>query len=69
MAATYPRPVPVPLIAPLAASGSHTIKLVRQARAGSSPDDPDVAAVESAYTFFSCRRWTRREPRASRRSG
>ena len=44
--------VPGSLIAPLAGAGRLTIDLIREARGGALPDDPDVAAERRASTYF-----------------
>ena len=44
--------IPGPLIEPLAAAGRRTIEMMREARAGALPEDPDLGAEDRAYTFF-----------------
>jgi hypothetical protein len=51
-ATTFLKTVPPHLIEPLAHSGLYTIQLVRAARAGSLPNDPDELTGEAAWSFF-----------------
>ena len=44
--------VPASLIEPLAVSGRHTLELIHRARANSLPNDPDLVAEMSAFSFF-----------------
>ena len=55
-ATTFLKSVPPFLIEPLAHSGLQTIKLIRAARAGALPNDPDELTEEKAWSFFIC--WT-----------
>ena len=40
------------MIEPLTEAGRRTIGLIRTAKAGALPKDPDLAAEDKAYTFF-----------------
>ena len=44
--------MPPNLIEPLAHAGLHTIPLIRVARAGALPDDPDELNEERAWSFL-----------------
>jgi hypothetical protein len=51
-AATYYPRVPESLIQPLVAAGAHTVDLIQQA-AAANPEEPDLAAENRAYTYYS----------------
>lgn len=55
-ATTFLKSVPPELIEPLAHSGLYTIQLIRNARAGALPNDPDEVAEDKASSFFT--QWT-----------
>jgi hypothetical protein len=44
--------IPATLIDALAAAGRRTIELIKEARAGALPNDPDLVAASRAYTYF-----------------
>jgi hypothetical protein len=50
-AAYYPR-VPESILQPLVAAGEHTVELIQEA-AAANPDEPDLAAENRAYTYYS----------------
>ncbi len=51
-ATTFLKTVPPSLIEPLAHTGLQTIPLIRAARAGALPDDPDEVSEEQAWSFL-----------------
>lgn len=51
-ATTFLKSVPPFLMEPLAHSGLQAIKLIRAARAGALPNDPDELTEEKAWSFF-----------------
>lgn len=51
-ATTILEQTPASLVEPLAAAGKLAIELVKEARAGALPGDPDLPAEERAWTFF-----------------
>jgi hypothetical protein len=51
-ATTFLKSVPTSLIEPLAQTGLQTIQLIRAARAGSLPNDPDEFTEEKASSFY-----------------
>jgi hypothetical protein len=51
-ATTFLRSVPPYLVEPLARTGRQTTTLIRAARAGGLPNDPDEVAEERASSFF-----------------
>ena len=51
-ATKFLKTVPPYLIEPLAHTGLYTIQLIREARAGALPDDPDELTEEKAWSFF-----------------
>jgi hypothetical protein len=55
-ATTFLKPVPPFLIEPLAHSGLQIVQLIRAARAGALPNDPDELTEEKASSLFS--QWT-----------
>jgi hypothetical protein len=55
-ATTFLKSVPPYLVEPLAHTGLQTITLIRDARAGALPNDPDELAEEKASSFFT--QWT-----------
>ncbi len=51
-ATTFLKAVPPSLIEPLAYTGVYTVQLIRAARAGALPNDPDELTEEKAWSFF-----------------
>jgi hypothetical protein len=51
-ATTFLKSVPAFVTEPLAQNGLLTVKLIRAARAGALPNDPDQLTEEKAFSFF-----------------